>query len=169
MAVFEPLFHALNDAGVRYIVVGGLAVVLQGHARLTADVDLIVDLDAEQAARTIDALVEIGFQPRVPVNPRDFADQSVRESWIRDRGMQVFSMFDPSNPLRAVDLFVSHPIPFEELWARADQVELSDTTVRVASIPDLIRLKRLAGRPLDESDIAHLEAILRAKENSEDE
>ena len=37
MAVFEPIFQALNDAGARYVVVGGLAVVLQGHARLTVD------------------------------------------------------------------------------------------------------------------------------------
>jgi hypothetical protein len=169
MAVFEPLFDALNGAGVRYVVVGGLAVVLHGHARLTADVDLIVDLETEQALRTIDALVEMGMQPRVPVDPRDFADPSVRDSWILERGMQVFSMFDPSNPLRAVDLFVDHPIPFEDLWARADEVELSRTTVRVASIPDLIHLKRLAGRPLDESDIAHLDLIRRAKEDRDGE
>ena len=169
MAVFEPLFNTLNSTGVRYVVVGGLAVVLHGHARLTADVDLVIDLDPEQATRVIDALVEMGMQPRVPVDPRDFADQSIRESWIRDRGMQVFSMFDPSNPLRAVDLFVDHPIPFDELCERAERVELSDTTVWVASIPDLIRLKRLAGRPVDESDIAHLDLIQRVKENSEDE
>jgi hypothetical protein len=40
MGLFVPLFKALNDAGVRHVVVGGLAVVLDGHARLTADVDL---------------------------------------------------------------------------------------------------------------------------------
>src|SRR5712692_684285 len=105
MALFEPLFKALNDSGVRYVVVGGVAVVLHGHARLTVDVDLIVDLHEDQAARAIDTLVEIGLRPRVPVNPRDFADSSVREGWIRDRGMQVFSMIDPSNPMRVVDLF----------------------------------------------------------------
>ena len=102
MAVFEPLFKALNDTGVRYVVVGGLAVVLHGHARLTLDVGLVVDLDEEQARRAIGALVGMGLHPRVPVNPRDFADRSVREGWIRDRGMQVFSMFDPSNPMRVV-------------------------------------------------------------------
>ncbi len=169
MAVFEPLFKALNDAGVRYVVVGGLAVLLQGHARLTVDVDLVVDLDEEQARRAIDALVGMGLHPRAPVNPRDFADRSVREGWIRDRGMQVFSMFDPSNPMRVVDLFVDHPVPFEELWSRSAEFQLQDTTVRVASIPDLIHLKRLAGRPQDQADIEQLEAILKAKKKSEDD
>lgn len=166
MAIFEPLFVALNDVGVRYVVVGGLAVVLHGHARLTADVDLVVDLADEQASRAIETLVRSGFRPRIPVNALDFANRSIREAWIRERGMQVFSMFDPANPLRSVDLFVDHPIPFEELWARSETLALRDTTVRVASIPDLIRLKRLAGRPEDRADIEQLEAILtRRKKN----
>ncbi len=63
MAVFEPLFKALNDSGVRYVVVGGLAVVLHGHPRLTVDVDLVVDFDEDQALRAIDTLVGIGLRP----------------------------------------------------------------------------------------------------------
>ena len=165
MAVFEPLFKALNDAGVRYVVVGGLAVVLHGYARLTVDVDLVVDLDEEQARKAIKAMVGMGLRPRVPVDARDFADQSVREGWIRDRGMQVFSMFDPANPMRVVDLFVHHPMPFEELWSRSSRFELQDTIVHVASIPDLIHLKRLAGRPQDQADIVQLEAILKMKKS----
>ena len=163
MAVLEPLFKTLNDAGIRYVVVGGLAVVLHGYARLTVDVDLVLDLEETPARKAIETLVGMGMRPRVPVNPKDFADRSIREAWIRDRGMQVFSMFDPSNPMRVVDLFVDHPIPFEELWSRSDLFELSQTTVRVASIPDLIQLKRRAGRPQDLADIERLEAILRAK------
>lgn len=168
MAVFEPLFQALNDAGVRYVVVGGLAVVLHGHARLTVDVDLVVDLDKDRAARTMEVLTRLGLLPRVPVNPMDFANPSVRDLWIRDRGMQVFSMYDPSNPLLVVDLFVEHPVSFEELWSRSQQMELRGTTVRVASIPDLIHLKRLAGRPQDRSDIEALEAILHEKTGRDD-
>jgi hypothetical protein len=163
MALFEPLFKTLNETGVRYVVVGGLAVVLHGHARMTVDIDLVVDLDEEQAMKAIDALVAMGLRPRVPVNPRDFADRAIRESWIRERGMQVFSMIDPSNPMRVVDLFVSHPVPFEELWSRSEEFKLPNSTVRVASIPDLIAMKRMTGRPLDRSDIEHLEAILRLK------
>ena len=164
MAVYEPLFKALNDAGVRYVIVGGLAVVLQGHARLTVGADLIVDLDNEQARRTIDALTGLWLQPRVPVSPQGFADPSVREKWIRVRGMEVFSMYDPSNPMRVVDLFVAHPIPFEKLWSRSDEFDLQSVAVHVASIPDLIYLKRLAGRPQDRADIEQLEAILQARQ-----
>jgi hypothetical protein len=44
MAIFAPLFDALNKANIRYVVVGGLATVLHGYVRLTVDIDLAVDL-----------------------------------------------------------------------------------------------------------------------------
>ena len=43
MSLFEPIFAALENGTVRYVVVGGMATVLHGYARLTADVDIIVD------------------------------------------------------------------------------------------------------------------------------
>ena len=64
---------------------------------------------------------------------------------------------------REVDLFAEHPIDFNELWNRSEVIELTRTVVRIASIPDLIYLKRLAGRPQDLADIEALEAILRRK------
>ena len=67
MSLLEPLFEALNRADVRYVVVGGVAAVLHGHARLTMDVDLVVDLAAPEAGKAIDVLTSLGFVPRVPV------------------------------------------------------------------------------------------------------
>jgi len=163
MAIFEPLFEALNNGGIRYVVVGGVAVVLHGHPRMTVDVDLVVDLAEMEARKTVDVLLGMGLQSRAPIDPRDFARRDVREAWIRDRGMTVLSLFDPSNPLLVVDLFADYPVSFEELWAHAVQVKLSKTTVRIASIPDLIRIKRMAGRPKDKDDIEQLQAI--EKEN----
>jgi hypothetical protein len=66
---------------------------------------------------------------------------------MAEHGMQVFSMWDPDDPMRSVDLFVDNPIDFEELWRRSEIVPLGNTTARVASIPDLIRLKRIAAGP----------------------
>jgi hypothetical protein len=47
MSLYVPVFEALNGMQVRYVVVGGLATVLHGYARLTADIDLMVDLEPE--------------------------------------------------------------------------------------------------------------------------
>ena len=145
------------------MVVGGVAVVLHGHARLTADVDLILDLDPNAAGRAMRALAALGLRPRAPVDPEAFSDERTRESWIRDKGMQVFSLFDPDDPILAVDVFAEHPVDFEGLFERAEVCDIAGIPVRIASISDLIHLKRLADRPRDREDIAKLEQILRRK------
>jgi hypothetical protein len=161
VALFDPIFEALNEREVRYVVVGGVAVVLHGHARLTADLDIAVDLDPEAAGRAVYALTAIGLRPRIPVDPTDFADPAVRAGWVREKGLTVFSLWDPGHPLRSVDLFVENPIDFDELWERSEPVDLDGIPIQLASIPDLIRLKRIAGRPQDLADVEALEAIER--------
>jgi len=163
VALFEPLFAELNQSAARYVVVGGLATVLHGFARLTADVDLIVDLEPAEARKVIDALVRMGFHARAPVDPIAFCDAAQRRRWIADKGMRVFSMWDPTQPLREVDLFVESPIEFELLWNRSEQIVLKTTTVRVAAIDDLILLKQMAGRPQDRIDVEALEQIRRQR------
>lgn len=164
MALFEPLFAALNKGQVRYVVVGGVATVLHGHARLTADVDLVIDLDPAECRLALGVLARLGFQPRLPVDALDFCDPARRRSWIEEKGMRVFSLVDPENPLRAVDLFAEHVLDFEELWLRSEEIPLRGISVRVASIAHLIELKRLAGRPKDLEDVKRLEEIRRRKE-----
>ena len=159
MALFEPIFAALNNNDVRYVVVGGVAVVLHGYPRLTADTDLVIDLEPPAALNAMRSLSAIGLRPRAPVSIEALADSDIRESWIRDKGMRIFSLWDPSTPLREVDVFVETPVPFLDLWSRSEIVNLHSTWVRIASIPDLIYIKGLAGRPEDLQDIEALSAI----------
>jgi hypothetical protein len=163
MALFEPILEALNSGEVRYVVVGGVATVLHGFARLTADIDLIVDLEPSEARKAMHVLTSLGFRPRAPVPAESFADPATRRRWVDEKGMRVFSLWDPSTPMREVDVFVESPIPFEELWARSVVVSLATTTARVASIGDLIHLKSLADRPEDRQDIEALELILKRR------
>ena len=62
--LYEPPFRALNASGTRYVVVGGVATALHGNARLTADIDLIVDLEEAAAARAVRAPAGLGLRPR---------------------------------------------------------------------------------------------------------
>lgn len=167
MSLYLPLFKALNDAGVKYVVVGGVATVLHGYARLTMDVDLMVDLAPEEAARAVQALGALGFEPRVPVPAMQFADAAKRKEWIEQKGMTVFSFHNPSNPMLTVDVFVDHPIPFAALRSRAEKVMIDAVPVYICSIDDLIALKQLAGRPQDLIDIEKLRRIQEKRKHGE--
>ena len=63
MAIFAPLFDALNKANIRYVVVGGLATVLYGYTRLTVDIDRAVDLTPNEAKKAILTLTTLGLVP----------------------------------------------------------------------------------------------------------
>ena len=155
------VLRALSAAEVRAVVVGGVAVVIQGHPRLTVDLDLVLDLDDDNVRAALDVLKGQGLVPRLPVPPEQFADAETRARWRRDRGLVVFALHDPSNPLREVDLFAEEPIPFTELWEASNVVDVQGVPVRVASVEHLIAMKTAAGRPQDLADIAALEALRR--------
>lgn len=106
-----PLLRALSAAGVDFVVVGGVAVVLHGHPRMTVDLDLVVELSAPNVRAALDALREAGLVPRLPVPAEQFSDPEIRRRWVEERNLTVFSLHDPTDPRREVDLFATEPIP----------------------------------------------------------
>jgi hypothetical protein len=89
LASLTILATALDDAGVRYLVAGGLAVNAHGYLRFTKDVDIVVQLVAENVERAFSALKSIGYRPSVPITAVQFANVEMREGWIRDEHMKV--------------------------------------------------------------------------------
>ena len=159
-ASVEAVVQALNQAEVRYLVAGGLAVVAHGHVRFTADLDLILDLEERNLRRALEALSQLGYRPRVPVPLLDFADAGKRDGWVRDKGLAVFSLYSDLHPATEVDLFVEDPLGFEDAYARAVRLEVAPgVEATFVGFNDLIRLKTAAGRPQDLLDIERLQQL----------
>ena len=127
----ERTLAALEHAHVEYLIVGGVAVVLHGHLRVTADLDLVVKLEPANVQRALVALEGLGFRPRAPVAAVGFE----------------------------VDLFVREPFDFAATYARAVRVQLDACTATVIALADLIALKEAAGRPRDQEDVRALRAL----------
>lgn len=157
---FLGLFTVLAVARVRFVVVGGLALILHGLDRLTADVDLVIDLSAENARDAVLALTAAGYRPMAPVDPSELADPGRRHEWRTTRNMQVFSFWDSTNQRPTVDIMLDAIVPFDELWSDSTTMALGGHDVHVASVPHLIRMKEVAGRPQDQSDIERLRTLL---------
>jgi hypothetical protein len=155
----ERVFAELNRQSVRFLVAGGVAVVLHGYLRTTADLDLIVQLEPENILRALRALESLGYRPRAPVSAEDFADESIRESWIQEKNLQVFSFWSDQSPQLEVDLFVREPFDFEAVYKQTKETQLDKTSVRVIPRDILIDMKRRTGRPRDLEDAEALEAL----------
>ena len=152
---FERVLAVLSQSGVRYVVVGGVAGVLHGADRLTADLDVVVDLAPEACRTMMDALSTLGYRARAP-------SEANREQRANEKHMQVFSLWDPENALPTLDLFLRYPMDFNELVRNAMSVTLGDVEAKIASIDDLIAIKLKAGRPRDLEDVERLRDVQRA-------
>ncbi len=162
VASFEAIVRALNEVEVRFIVVGGIAVISHGYNRMTEDVDLVIQLVEEQVVKTFAALSTIGYLPRVPVLPEQFADATVRKSWIEEKGMKVLNFHSDLHRETPIDIFVTEPFSFETEYEHAQAHEVGPgLATRVLRMPTLISLKKEAGRPHDLVDIDELEKIHR--------
>ncbi|MFO0748017.1 MAG: hypothetical protein U1F43_20510 [Myxococcota bacterium] len=156
MSDFETIFRALAAARVRYLTVGGVAVVLHGLPRFTADLDLVVDLERENLTAALGALSALGYRPRAPVPLHDFADAAKRAEWVATKGLTVLSLWSPQYPATEVDLFVEVPFAFDEAYSRALHADLGDAIAVVVAKADLIEMKARVGRPKDLEDVRGL-------------
>lgn len=159
MSQFLNLIREFETAQVDYVLVGGFATVIHGHQRLTGDVDFVIALDEANTLRAIDLLTSLGYRPRAPVDPRQFADPTTRQSWVKEKGLLVMSFFNPNNAMLEVDLFVDYPIPKNDLWKSSKLIDIDGVNVRVCSIDHLIEMKLAAGRPKDLEDVRILREI----------
>ena len=160
VAQFEKIFRALEGAKVRYLVVGGMAVIAHGAVRFTNDLDLVMAFDEENLLHGMRALESLGFRPRVPVPAEAFAKLENRKRWAAEKNMMVFQMALGSEDDLPVDIFVEAPFDVEQELARAPRFELAPGLfVPVLHAERLIEMKQKAGRPRDLEDIARLKRI----------
>lgn len=165
----EKLFVALNAASVRYLVVGGLAVLAHGYLRMTRDLDLVIALDGDNPKRALECFAELGYRPNIPVELMDFADPATRSLWQEEKGMQVYQLVSDRFVDCPVDLFVEEPFAFSQMHAaRIDYALGAATTIPVVGLDHLRAMKSQAGRPRDLLDLEELDRLNETHESSED-
>ena len=157
---YQRFFRELNQKGIDYLIVGGLAVNFHGVPRMTYDIDLMIHLAPGNINRLIVKLKSWGYVPRSPVQPEELADEQMRAFWIREKNMQAFNFCNDKQPLSEIDVVIDSPIEYQELKRRAIVFDLKGVKVPVISIGDLIEIKRKAGRKQDLSDIESLQKVL---------
>ena len=144
------LCRALNDAGARYVLIGGFAVIAHGATRFTKDIDLLIDDDPENVALVRRAMSLL-------------ADNAASE--VRDTDLREFVV------VRVADEFIvdlmgrACGLSYADVVADSEQIEIDGVIVPTASPATLIRTKD-TNRPQDALDRAFLEGVVRDRNTS---
>jgi hypothetical protein len=156
----EPLLRRLAQAGVDFVVIGGVAVAVQGYGRSTKDLDIVYATNAAHLERLGDVLVALGARLRGIEEDAPFVPGA--------RTLRRTTILTLETSLGSIDLLVAPAgaAPYEEMRKRADLVDLDGIEFRVASLDDLLAMKRAAGRPQDIADVDALLTVRRVQRKS---
>jgi predicted nucleotidyltransferase len=151
----SALLHRLSEGGVDYVVVGGVAVAVQGYGRATKDLDITYATDSANLEALGEVLVAAkarlrGVPEDVPFIPdgRTLKRTQILTLDTVDGGLDL--LVDPSGAPS-----------YAEMRSRANLVEFEDILVRIVGLEDLLAMKRAAGRSQDLADIEVLEIARR--------
>jgi hypothetical protein len=140
---FEELLSIFNKNGVRYLIVGGHAVMLYTEPRYTKDLDVWIEASTENAERVYRALLAFGA-PLAGLTVSDFAEEG--------------SFYQMGIPPARVDILMSiDGVTFAEAWPNRQESKLGNAQAWFIGRRELIRNKRTVGRHIDLHDAELLE------------
>lgn len=142
---FAAVLRDLNAAGVRYVIVGGLAVIRHGAVRATKDVDAAVATDDENLAR----LEELVVRWRA-TNPDG---TPLRATTLAAGGVLALRTTHCLVDLLSEQLL---PAPFADVLRRADVKRIDGVEAPICALADLVAMKRATGRGTDLLDLERL-------------
>ena len=138
---FKEFIKLLNKNNVRYIVIGGYAVVYHGYVRSTNDIDIWIDIREDNIKKLIKVLDEFGFSS-LSIKEADFLPN------------QIVQLGYPPN---RIDLITTPAgIEFETCYESKEQVSIDDTAVNIIDLENMIKAKQASNRTRDLADIEEL-------------
>jgi hypothetical protein len=151
---FLRILQLLESHGVEYVVVGGVAAVLQGAPVTTFDIDALVKIDAANADRLLAVLEALDARYREHTGLRPTRDDLLA-------GGHLLLMTD-SGPLDILG-FIGKGKRYEDLATAVSTIAVGDLSIRVLGIEALIEEKKALGRDKDLAVVRLLEAVLRRR------
>ena len=158
---YLDLFAALHRHRVDYALIGGLAVALHGVERNTMDIDISVVVSPQNMQQLVLAAQELGLKPMLPVPLETLTQIDTLKEWHARRNLQAFSLHGSGPAGVSLDILLFPPVDPAAMCKRAITLDVAGVPVVLATIDDLIALKQSAGRPIDLSDIEHLNRLNR--------
>ncbi|HEX4696475.1 MAG TPA: nucleotidyltransferase [Candidatus Udaeobacter sp.] len=142
---YEKLLAKLARAEVRFIIVGGVAVALNGFVRTTEDVDILLETSLENVTKLLDALKGFGEGHARELCQADFTESEGAVRIIEDFPLDVFTIMRGKR--------------YADLIASTQTTRIDDIDVRYLNAEALIALKQDSQRDQDRIDVSALRSL----------
>lgn len=160
---FLRALQLLHTSQVRYVIVGGFAVVMHGCNRFTPDLNVVVDFDDPNLGELMSQFESREIVPLPPKSTAQFLDPSFRQQ-ESEAGKWFFSLKDVQAPTFSLDLFLKHPVPFEPLHESREILDLGGVQTVICGRDMLMEMKEAAGRGQDQLDREVLQIVSEIEE-----
>lgn len=142
---YEDLFKTFNSHGIKFLLVGGQAVIYYTEPRYTKDIDVWVIPEMNKSELVYAALKDFGAHLK-GVTPKDFENKNM-----------IFQMGVP--PVRIDIMLDVNGINFEKAWKNRKSALYGKTPIQILGRDELIFSKRKTARPQDLVDAQKIEMI----------
>ncbi len=156
MNPYRRIFGAFNEARIRYIIVGGVAMNLLGYPRFTGDIDILLALDPENLTRMAVLMKSMGYEQKLPVRVEELGDEQTVIHLMQSKNLIAYTFINPQEPQFGIDVIVGESLKFSHYDKHCIAVAVWDITVPVVSIDDLIGMKKNSDRQKDIDDAVAL-------------
>jgi predicted nucleotidyltransferase len=143
----SSLLRSLNAQHVQYVIIGATAFPSHGYARATGDIDILIKPTKENARRTLVALADVGYE---------ITDLTTEEMLTNKILFRQYILATDVHPFAT-------GITFATVWRHRVKDTIGGVPVSVASLDDLIKMKRAANRPKDREDLKVLRELKNRK------
>jgi len=139
----KELLNLFKKYNIKYLVVGGYAVMRYTEPRFTKDLDLLISVEIKNATAVYNALKEFGA-PLSGLTVKDFSQEGY--------------FYQMGRPPMRVDIMMSIPgVKFDDAWSRHERLTIDGIEINFISKKDLIASKKASGRSQDLVDVENLE------------
>ena len=156
---FREILELLNKHEVDYIVVGGVAGVIQGAPVTTFDLDTLVRVHEDNAERLSRALIELDARYR----EHQSVVKPTKEDILAGGHLLLLTRAGPLDLLG----FIGNKDRYEDMLPRSAEISMAGGTLRVLELEELIRQKKLSDRPKDRAMLELLEEALMLRNQKE--
>jgi hypothetical protein len=155
--IYRAIFKTFEKYRLKYLLMGGVALVLYGSPRSTFDIDIIIEKQNQEIEKLLQIIKDLHFMPRQPTLTNIQAFKKLK-------GAKCITYSSRKGNMQ-IDIFLKTKKQFDKLYKNKNTITAWNIKINLASLDDIKKMKKKAARDIDKLDIKFINAIKKIAKN----